>query len=62
MTATSGAAGFSLNNNPDTIKDVVQNVINNALTFMNVIMVTPGSTAFHMFIKPLSELYLIFGS
>ena len=59
---TSDAAGLSLSDNPDTMEDVVQDVINDALAPTNVIMVAPGPAALCMFIKPLSELYLIFGS
>ena len=62
MTVTSGAAGLSLSDNPDTMEDVVQNVIDDALAFMNAIMAASGSAALCIFIKPLSELYLIFGN
>ena len=54
------AAGFSLSNNPDTMENVVQNVIDDALASTNAIMTVPGLTAFYMFIKSLLKLYLIF--
>ena len=62
MIVTSGAAGLSLSNNPDTMENVVQNVINSALTLINAIMMVSGPAALCMFIKFLSELYLIFDS
>ena len=59
---TSGTAGLSFSDNPDTMKDVVQDVIDDALTSINATMMASGPAAFYMFIKPLSELYLIFNN
>ena len=62
MTATPDAAGLSFDDNSDTMKNVVQNVIDDALISTNVIMMASGPVTFCIFIKPLSELYLIFDS
>ena len=62
MTVTFDAAGLSLGDNSDTIKDIVQNVINNALVSTNTTMMVFDFTTLCIFIKSLSELYLIFSN
>ena len=62
MTVISDAAGLSLGDNFDTMKDIVQDVIDDALVSINATMVASGFATLCMFIKSLSELYLIFDS